>query len=412
MAEEERPVIHVTDLVGGAGREWSEQRKGRSLMIVSCVVVVGVLLLGAFKREQAPIGPAMKPAAPPATAQTITMSARDLRRLEEEARDKAAVAPREAPRALTAPVAKSAERRDPAASDREKRRYDSLLSSPVVVSRRPPSDQPSSAGEGRRQSSAMRSGEAQPTLDETAAAVVRASQRANGGSGQVLPGVTPVTSPVTPHGPAGWRQAMPEQTPPLTEDGPRFTLLEGTILEGILRIRLNNTSASPVKVLVTTPVYSHGLRHVLIPAGAELLGETKRAGNYGEDRASVTFDRLIFPDGRTEPLRSALGLNQAGDAAWTGNVNRHLLSTLGVSAAIGLITGAAQSVSGTGRAGDNSTVIVAGDVANRSSQATQQVLQRELSRPWTITIPEGKIVRIWLAEDLSLPSYGEKPRTK
>jgi type IV secretion system protein TrbI len=320
---------------------------------------------------------------------------------EEQARDRAAVPPA---RVLEAPAEKRPGRpsqpADPMAAERAKREYESLFASNVVVSRRPAAERPvGSTTDPRRVSTAPERTE-RPSLDETVDAVVRASQRAAGAPVQA----TPVTQPVPAQRQAG-RVERSERTPPLDDSGPMHTLLEGTILEGVLTIRLNNSSASPVKVMTTTAVYSHDRDHVLIPAGTTLLGETKRAQSYGEDRAAVTFDRMIFPNGSTEPLRSALGLNQAGDAAWTGKVNRHLLSTIGVSAAIGLVTGAAQAVSGVGRAGDHSTVIIAGDVTNQASQGTQQVLQRELNRPWTITIEEGKRVRVWLAEDLSLPAY-------
>lgn len=407
MADEDPGVIRITDHTGGIGRDWSEQRRGRILMLLAVVVVAIVLLLGAFQRSPAlPSGPAMRPMPAPTTAQPIVSTALDMRRVEEEARDKDAAGRRE-PRAVAAPAAPVSGPHDPLAADRAKRRYESVLASPVVVSRRAAVDQPASvSAEGRRLPT--RAPEAPPTLEETAAAVVRASQRASGGTAQGLPSLPAVTSPVTAPSQA---EGRPEPTPTLDDRGATHTLLEGTILDAVLRIRLENSSNAPVKVMVTNPVYSHTGRYVLIPSGSELVGETKRTSSYGEDRAAVTFHRLIFPNGRTVPLRGSLGLNQAGDAGLKDQVNRHLASSLGVSAAIGAVTGVGQVVSGLGRAGNNSTVVIAGDVANSTSQSTQQVLSREFGRPWTITIREGKRIRVWLAEDLELPAYAEKERT-
>ena len=63
-----------------------------------------------------------------------------------------------------------------------------------------------------------------------------------------------------------------------------------------------------------TPVYSHSGLHVLIPAGARLLGETKPVQAIGETRLAVVFHRLLMPDGSTTTLDQFLGLNQIGDA--------------------------------------------------------------------------------------------------
>ena len=48
------------------------------------------------------------------------------------------------------------------------------------------------------------------------------------------------------------------------------------MIDAVLTNRLDGSAAAPVNCLVTNPVYSHSGQHVLIPAGARVLGETRR----------------------------------------------------------------------------------------------------------------------------------------
>jgi hypothetical protein len=45
--------------------------------------------------------------------------------------------------------------------------------------------------------------------------------------------------------------------------------------------------------MVTTNVYSHDRQHLLVPQGARVLGEVKRAETFGQERLAVTFHRFV-----------------------------------------------------------------------------------------------------------------------
>ena len=134
----------------------------------------------------------------------------------------------------------------------------------------------------------------------------------------------------------------PAQTDPISAAGPLHRILEGTFIDAVLTNRLDGSEAAPVNCLVTNPLYSHSGRHVLIPAGARVLGETKPVRALGETRLAVSFHRLVMPDGRTYRLDEFMGLNQIGDAGLRDRVNHHYLATFGAAAAVGLITGLSQ----------------------------------------------------------------------
>jgi len=189
--------------------------------------------------------------------------------------------------------------------------------------------------------------------------------------------------------------------------GPLHRVLEGTVIDAVLTNRLDGTAAAPVNCLVTNALYSHSGQHVLIPAGARMLGETRPVQSLGETRLAVTFHRLLMPDGSTVPLDQFRGLNQIGDSGLRDKVNHHFLSTFGAAGAIGLVTGLSQLLgsAGLGVSDGDRTVVIAGGIGNTTAQASAQVMNRFLNRLPTITIREGHRVKVYVTSDLDLPAW-------
>ena len=299
---------------------------------------------------------------------------------------------------------------DPIVAERKRRAYESLFASNVVLSRRPDAQRPD-AGRSviASNTSATTVHEASgPSIDEIADAAVRATTRANP-TAQVPP---PVSMPSPGRRPsdtavAGTTQPRTARTDPVSDAGPLYRLLEGTVVDTVLTNRLDGSVAAPVNCLVTNPIYSHSGQQVVIPAGARMLGETKPVQAFGETRLAVGFHRLVMPDGRAYSLDQFLGANQIGDAGLRDQVNQHYWSTFGAAAAVGLISGLAQFVgtAGLGVGNGDRPVIIAGGAADATSQASGQTMSRFLNRLPTITIREGHRVAVYLTSDLELPAY-------
>ena len=357
---------------------------------------------------------------PPATATTTVPApnperVRDyqdrLRALDARAAQEAQAAI--APTAPPAPVYETGQTpapQDPIVADRRRRQYESLFASNVVLSRRP-DDQRPDGGQAMSSASGAANGSSAPTdasIDEIADAALRATLRA--GATTSTPGAPPVpVAGPTNTGPsmrprAGERVA---RTDAISAAGPLHPILAGTVIDAVLTNRLDGSVAAPVNCLVTNPIYSHSRQHVLIPAGARLLGETKPVQALGETRLAVAFTRLLMPDGSTQNLDQFLGLNQIGDAGLRDQVNHHYWSTFGAAGAVGLISGLAQylGTAGLGRGDGDRTVIIAGGASDATSQASLQVMNRFLNRMPTITVREGHRVKVYLTSDLELPAY-------
>ena len=297
---------------------------------------------------------------------------------------------------------------DPIQTDRKRREYESLFASNVVLSRRPEAERPDTGRPAGVSPVEVPHENPTPSLDEIAEAVVRATGGGSAGVGR--PAVATSRDAAEQGSPvpaaADREERTPERTNPIGASGPVHPLLEGTVIDTVLTNRLDGGGISPVNCLVTNPVFSHSGQHVLIPAGARILGETRPVQALGETRLAVAFHRLLMPDGSTLRLDQFLGANQIGDAGLRDKVNHHYWSTFGSAGAVGLISGLAQWIGSAGLSGGTGdrTVIIAGG-ADAASQASLQVMSRFLNRLPTITIREGHRVKVYLTSDLQLPAY-------
>lgn len=292
--------------------------------------------------------------------------------------------------------ARPAERTDPFAAERQRREYESLFASNVVVSRRAPLQRAeANRGIANGEAAFDSSPANEPSLDAIADAVVRATGRVE----SVAP--PPVARPIAETRNA----AVTAQHEPIV--GPRYRISEGTIIDAVLTNRLDGGASSPVNCLVTNAVYSEDRRRVLIPAGARVLGQTSAVEGWGETRLAVTFHRIVMPDGSSVALDRFRGLNQLGDSGLRDQVDRHYWSTFGGAAAVGLVGGLSQLLGNValGSGDGDRTVIVAGGSADAASQAAAQSMSQFLNRMPTITIREGHRVKVYVTRDVDVPEW-------
>ncbi len=187
--------------------------------------------------------------------------------------------------------------------------------------------------------------------------------------------------------------------------GQPYVLFEGTILDTALLNRLVGDFAGPVKVMVTNPVYSQDRQHVLIPAGAFLLGDVQKVSGFGQRRLAVRFHRMLMPDGYSIDLDQFQGLDQAGATGLSDQVNNHYLQIFGASIALGVISGAAEATMYGSGYNISGPAMYEQGVASSLSQSGANVLDRFINILPTITIREGHRIKVYLTQDMLLPAY-------
>ena len=190
--------------------------------------------------------------------------------------------------------------------------------------------------------------------------------------------------------------------------GQPYVIYEGLTMETTLMNRLDGDASGPVKVLVSSPVYSHDRQHVLIPDGAVVIGEARKIGSAGfgqQRRMAIVFHRMIMPDGYSVDLDQFHGLDQIGEEGVRDKVNNHYLQIFGTSIALGVISGAGEIEAGGGTITTSGSQAFATGASASVSQSGTTILDRFTQIPPTITIREGHRIKVYFTQDMLLPAY-------
>ena len=175
---------------------------------------------------------------------------------------------------------------------------------------------------------------------------------------------------------------------------PSLTVPLGTIIPAVLETALDSTRAGSVRGMVQRDVHSFDGSHVLIPRGSRLYGSYEGALAQGQNRAMVTWTRLLRPDGVTIALESQAS-DPLGRAGIRGKVDSKFLQRFG-----GAILQSVLDV-GVGLATREATngVIVA---LPGSTQNTARIAPSQITP--TLTVKQGTSVSVYVARDLDFSS--------
>jgi type IV secretion system protein VirB10 len=144
-------------------------------------------------------------------------------------------------------------------------------------------------------------------------------------------------------------------------------------------------------------------QYLLIPQGARLLGRFDGDQTYGERRAFVVWERIIFADGRSLTLNKEPGVDSAGTGGVTGRVDRRLGQLVVASLFSGAITTLGEAARRDGDRKSSSFMGDAGDAASiEAARVGGRLVDRELEVKPTIRIAQGSRVQVLLTRDLVL----------
>jgi type IV secretory pathway VirB10-like protein len=114
-----------------------------------------------------------------------------------------------------------------------------------------------------------------------------------------------------------------------------FQLMAGSLISASLVTGINSDLPGTVIAQVTQPVYdSISGTHLLIPQGSRLIGRYQSEISFGQSRALLVWDRILFPDGRSIRI-SEPGTDESGAAGLSDRTDNHWDRVL---AAAGLAT--------------------------------------------------------------------------
>ena len=178
-----------------------------------------------------------------------------------------------------------------------------------------------------------------------------------------------------------------------------YQVMAGTLIPASLVTGINSDLPGTIVAQVTQPVYDSVTGHyVLIPQGSRLIGRYQSEVSFGQDRALVTWDRIIFPDGASISI-SAPGADAQGYAGLSDRTDHHW-NRVFVAAGLATILGVGAELGSDGD-GDIERAIRRG-TTDTVNQAGQRVVERNLGIQPTIRVRPGWPVRVVVTRDLIL----------
>jgi type IV secretion system protein VirB10 len=183
-----------------------------------------------------------------------------------------------------------------------------------------------------------------------------------------------------------------------------WTLSAGTVIPASLVTGLNSDLPGLVIAQVTADIRDSATgAAVLVPQGARLIGRYDSSIAFGQKRALLVWQRILFPDGSSVALDNMPASDSSGYAGLEDRVDFHEWRLVkGIALSTLLATG-----NGLGSAGGERDLAEAlrQSAGQDASRAGDAIVSRNLDVQPTLTVRPGWPVRLLLNKDLVLKPW-------
>lgn len=183
-----------------------------------------------------------------------------------------------------------------------------------------------------------------------------------------------------------------------------YTLSAGSIIAASLITGLNSDLPGLVTAQVTENAYDSATgRILLVPQGARLIGNYDSVVAYGQSRALVVWQRIVFPNGSSLRIDNVPATDLSGYAGLADKVDAHtwqLLKGIGLATLLGL--GTELSL------GDSESDLVRAireSAQQGTSRASDQIVMKNLNVQPTIKVRPGWPLRVVVHKDIVLAPW-------
>ena len=187
-----------------------------------------------------------------------------------------------------------------------------------------------------------------------------------------------------------------------------YEIKAGTIIPGVMITGINSDLPGNIVGQVRERVFDTVTgNHLLIPQGTKIFGVYDSNVTWGQERALIVWQRLIFPNGKSVNLSNMPGVDLTGQAGFKDKVNNHfgtLLKGVLLSSVAG--AGAAIVTDDDNDDDDNDDASEAGKAAGIAViNIGNKFADKALDRQPTIEIRPGYRFNIMVHRDMILTPY-------
>ncbi len=202
---------------------------------------------------------------------------------------------------------------------------------------------------------------------------------------------------------------------------PSRTVVQGTIISAVLETAIDTELPGNIRAQVMEPVFSFDGRRILMPVGTILIGTFNNDVDVAQKRVLIAWNRAVTPEGKSIALGST-STDLLGRSGTAGNVDNRLRTKFGAGALISTISAIPTLVGallnkdsnasggttikiggGASSGGDNGNSALQQAVSGTSDQMSEQsqgILDKYLSLPPVIRVPQGEEIRVFVNRDL------------
>ena len=185
----------------------------------------------------------------------------------------------------------------------------------------------------------------------------------------------------------------------------------GTVIPATMLSGLNSDLPGMILAQVSQNVFDTATgQYLLIPQGTRLVGKYDSHVSYGQSRALVMWNRLVYPDGSTVELAGMPGTDQGGFAGLEDQVDHHFFRIFGTALLMSVITGTYEyTQNDQANTGDKETVgdTLGNAAARELTQTSQMLLRKNLNIQPTIVIRQGYKLNVMVNRDILFPEVWE-----
>lgn len=180
-----------------------------------------------------------------------------------------------------------------------------------------------------------------------------------------------------------------------------YQVMAGSIIPASLITGVNSDLPGTVIAQVSQNVFDTvSGRYLLIPQGTRLVGRYDSGVTFGQDRALLVWDRIIFPDGRSLLIGGLPGADATGQSGLRDRVDHHWDRIAG-AAALATLLGIGTELATDDDAGEIGRA-VRDAFQDTGARAGERMIDRQLSIQPTIRIRPGARVQVIVTRDLIL----------
>jgi type IV secretion system protein TrbI len=192
----------------------------------------------------------------------------------------------------------------------------------------------------------------------------------------------------------------------------RHVLRAGFVIPGTLIGGINSDSPGQIVAQVGQNVYDTATgRFLLIPLGSRLVGSYDSDVAYGQERLLVSWQRIIFPDGKALDIGAMPGADSSGYSGFNDQTNHHTIRTFGSAFLMSAVIAATSlsQLNGNGSGGNNGQYYNQQTTAGALNQAlgqqlgqvTAQMIAKNLDIAPTLEIRPGFRFNVVVTKDLT-----------